>query len=841
MADAATLSALIRIHGMDQATGDLQRFRTQMQMTEQRTGGLASGLGSLRNVLAGIGITLGGAMVLGQVRNAIASFASFEQSIARAGAISRATADEMVLLADAAQEMGRTTQFRATEAAEALTFLSMAGFDVREATEALPGVLHLAAAAQVDLASAADIATNIMSGFGLQVLDLARVNDVLANTMTSSNTSLVQLAAAMAYAGPVAEAAGISLEETAAAIGLMGNAGIQGERAGTALRGALARLINPVGEAKQALADLGVVITDDTLKTEGLAGTLKILTDAGLEGGQVLQLFGQEAGPGMQALLSQGADELAEFTEAVKENGTAAEIATRQMETLQGSFQRFASAWDELIRSFADNEGIKDFVDAATVLVLKLNEATGASEETGFSLGRLFREHPATGGIIAAFEDARDAVLDWGDASEEDIARQKRFEATALELAEAFGIDLTPAVKEATDAVDKQTEVINDQADAFDRLKDEAQTYLDFMESIRDVALENRRINRENGIAAELQASKEALAEFNAQLVNLPNLGLEAFEGLTEAQKQFILEMERATADLVLFGNAEAAAEEAARMLGGELELLATALSEEAAKRLTEQMKSLGLELEFVASDLVDTAAWTEQVARILAMAEEGTITWAMAEELLRALLPNVTDQINEQADAARALAREMRQIAAAAREAAQAQGQFAGIGPTSLPVNAGFTDPVAAAQFASFSAHQLESLAQNFGIADLEGFQAHFLGMVQGLLASSLDRAEALMRAIMQLEGMLPGFAGGVQNFGGGLALVGERGPEIVSLPRGSNVYSNGTGPMMGEEIHIHNNFAGSTFFGMDDVEQMMEQKARDVYRRVVNRQGRR
>ena len=118
-----------------------------------------------------------------------------------------------------------------------MRYLGMAGLTVNEVYEATPQMLSLASAGVMDLATAADIATNVLSGFNLKVADLAHVSDILAQASRSSNTSVEQLGSAMAYVGPVASAANQSIEMTTAAIQVMSNAGIQGTMAGTALRG----------------------------------------------------------------------------------------------------------------------------------------------------------------------------------------------------------------------------------------------------------------------------------------------------------------------------------------------------------------------------------------------------------------------------------------------------------------------------------------------------------------------------------------------------------------------------------------------------------------------------
>ena len=129
--------------------------------------------------------------------------------------------------------MGRTTVHSATEAARGQAFLAQAGFDANEILSALPATLALATAGELDLASAADIASNVLSGFQMEANQTGRVADVLALAASKTNTSVLQLGSALAKAAPAAKAAGWSLEETTAAIGKLSDAGIQGEEAGT--------------------------------------------------------------------------------------------------------------------------------------------------------------------------------------------------------------------------------------------------------------------------------------------------------------------------------------------------------------------------------------------------------------------------------------------------------------------------------------------------------------------------------------------------------------------------------------------------------------------------------
>ncbi len=182
----------------------------------------SAGLTAAGGILTGLGasiVLLGGA--------ALRTGAEFDSGMRKVAAVSGAAGSEIKALRDIAKELGSTTQFSATQAADAMGFLAQAGFSANEVMGAIPSTLQLASAAQLDLASAADITSNILAGFGLEVSELGRANDVLVKTFTSANTDLVQLGQAMKFVGPVAKAAGVSFEETAAAVGLLGNAGIQ--------------------------------------------------------------------------------------------------------------------------------------------------------------------------------------------------------------------------------------------------------------------------------------------------------------------------------------------------------------------------------------------------------------------------------------------------------------------------------------------------------------------------------------------------------------------------------------------------------------------------------------
>lgn len=275
----------------------------------------------------------------------------FEKGMSQVKAISGATEKEMAKLTSTAKELGATTQFSAAEAAAGMEFLAMAGYEVNEITKSMPGLLDLAAAGQMDLARAADVTTNIMSGFGLEAKETGRVADVLAKAASTANTDISQLGEAMKYVGPIANSLGLSIEETSAAVGVLSNAGIQGGQAGTVLRAGLTRLANPTGKAAELISDLGIEMFDANGKMKDMPGVISEL-EKGLAGMSDEQravtlstIFGQQAMSGWTALLDAGSDSLSSYTADLENaEGAAADMAATMNDNLKGDLTLTKSA-----------------------------------------------------------------------------------------------------------------------------------------------------------------------------------------------------------------------------------------------------------------------------------------------------------------------------------------------------------------------------------------------------------------------------------------------------------------------------------------------------------------
>lgn len=283
--------------------------------------------------------------------SAISTAADFEASMSRVGALSGATTAEMRMLTDQARELGATTVFSASQAAEGMQYLAMAGFSVQDTMAAMPGLLDTAAAAQQDLGTTADIVSNVLTGFNLQAGETGRVADVLTAAFTSSNTTLSSLGESMKMVAPIAAGLGVSIEETAALVGSLGNMGIQGTMAGTALRTILTSLANPTGEAAAQMQKLGVTTVDTAGNLLPLTSILDQLATKTAHMGDAQRtaflesIAGRQGVTALTALLELGADSIDDYTHSlINSAGVAKNVAARQMDNLQGSIIQLKSA-----------------------------------------------------------------------------------------------------------------------------------------------------------------------------------------------------------------------------------------------------------------------------------------------------------------------------------------------------------------------------------------------------------------------------------------------------------------------------------------------------------------
>ena len=343
-----------------------------------KTKTLGTSMGVMRANIVG---AVAGFAAFAAIRSSVAVLSDFESGMSKVAAVTRATAGELEALRDVAKDLGSTTEFTAAQAASGLAFLGMAGFSAAESISAIPAVLDLATAAAMDLGSAADISSNIMSAFGIAATEAGDVADILAAASSRANTNVGQLGEAMKFVGPIASALDISMNDTAAAIGILSDAGLQGTMAGTGLRRVLSSLVNPTTDAEKALASMGVTIESVNPDMHSIVDIVETLAVAGIDAADALTIFGDRGGPAILALTSQTGD-LRELTGELQNVAGEAEIMADIMrDNVGGDITELKSAISGLIIQMGESgltAIIRIVVQGLTGLVRALTSAAGA-------------------------------------------------------------------------------------------------------------------------------------------------------------------------------------------------------------------------------------------------------------------------------------------------------------------------------------------------------------------------------------------------------------------------------------------------------------------------------
>ncbi len=303
--------------------------------------------------------------------------AGFEQSMANVASVTGGGAAALETLSNAARDAGATSVFSASQAGDAMYYLASAGMNTQQITQSLGSTLSLAAAGGMGLADATEIVTSTLSQFGMGADEAGRASNVMAAAAAASNTTIGQLGAGMGYVGPVAASLGMSLESTTAAMGLLANAGIKGERGGTALRSALSSLVAPSDKAAAALEGMGLSVEDVDPATHSLVEIIAALESGSMTAADAVAIFGLEAGPSMLALVSQGSGALEDMENKITGTNKAAEMAATQTETFQGALKMLGSAIEE-VQIATGNEALPamtSMVEGATAAVTALGQS----------------------------------------------------------------------------------------------------------------------------------------------------------------------------------------------------------------------------------------------------------------------------------------------------------------------------------------------------------------------------------------------------------------------------------------------------------------------------------
>ena len=360
------------------------------------------------------GAAAASAGITGALAASTAAGASFESQMSTVQAISQASESEMARLKALAKQMGIETKFSATEAGQGLEYMAMAGWEVDSMLAGLPGIMNLAAASGEDLGQVSDIVTDSMTAFNLEASRSAEFADVLAQASARSNTDVSMMGQTFKYVTPVAGALGFSIQDTATAIGLMANAGIKGEQAGTSLRAMLTRIVKPTAEAEAAMSRIGLTVSNSDGSMRSLDEILRDLRTgfAGLSESErastAASLAGQEAMSGMLALINASGEDYEKLSDSIYHaKGAAEEMAGVRMDNLKGDVT--------LLKSSAEGAGIAIYEGLSEPLregvqtgTEWLNSFTESVEE---NLPTIRREVKSAGSVLMGFVEP---VLDLG-------------------------------------------------------------------------------------------------------------------------------------------------------------------------------------------------------------------------------------------------------------------------------------------------------------------------------------------------------------------------------------------------------------------------------------------
>ena len=311
---------------------------SKIDVAGQKMEAVGNSIAGAGKKMMGITTVIGGVGVA-----AVKTAADFDSAMSQVAAVSGATGKDFDALRNKAREMGAKTKFSATEAAEAMNYMAMAGWKTEDMLDGIEGVMNLAAASGEDLATTSDIVTDALTAFGLSAKDFGHFADILAAASSNANTNVSMMGETFKYCAPIAGALGFSAEDTAEAIGLMANAGIKSSQAGTALRTIMNNLAGDVKISGKAIGDVTIATTNADGSMRDLSD---ILTDcrtafSGLTESEKAQaaesLVGKNAMSGFLALMNAGEGDIEKLSSAIENcDGSAEKMAMTMQDNLAG-------------------------------------------------------------------------------------------------------------------------------------------------------------------------------------------------------------------------------------------------------------------------------------------------------------------------------------------------------------------------------------------------------------------------------------------------------------------------------------------------------------------------
>ena len=359
-------------------TANIEDFADKLNSSSEKITSTGKKLSIVSAVVGGIGVA------------GLKTAADFEEAMSSVKAISGATGDDFQKLKEKAEYMGATTKFTATESANAMYYMALAGWKTQDMLDGLEGIMYLAAASGEDLAMVSDIVTDGLTALGYAADQSTHYADVFAKTVTNSNSTVETLGEAMKYVGPIAGALNISVEDTATALGLMANAGVKSSQAGTSLRGILQRLATNTSGARDEMESLGVKIFDQNGKMRDFGD---IMNDARIKLSKLTDqqktslaktVAGTTAMSGFLAIVNSSDADFEKLTNAINDcDGAAKEMSEIMIDNAKGQLTIIKSQLEGIAIQLSQYvfPFIKSILSLIQTLLTKLSELTPTQQK----------------------------------------------------------------------------------------------------------------------------------------------------------------------------------------------------------------------------------------------------------------------------------------------------------------------------------------------------------------------------------------------------------------------------------------------------------------------------
>ncbi len=380
---------------------ELKRLEKEAQTAESRLTKLAdvgAKMEKTGDAISGAGKKLmpvsGAVAGLGAI--SVKTAADFDTAMSKVAAVSGATGEDFDKLRAKAREMGSKTKFSASEAAEAMNYMAMAGWKTEDMLSGVEGIMNLAAASGEDLATTSDIVTDALTAFGLSAKDSGHFADVLAAASSNANTNVSMMGESFKYAAPVAGALGISAEDTSVALGLMANAGIKASQSGTSLRTGLTNLAKPTKQMQSYMDKYNIALIKNEDGSVDLRATMADLRKkmGGLseseQAAAASAIFGKNSMAGWLAIINASDKDFDKLTGAIDNcDGTALEMAETMQDNLMGQITILKSQLQELAIAFGDAlmPMIRKVVSALQSFVDRLNSMSEGQRNAIIRIG----------------------------------------------------------------------------------------------------------------------------------------------------------------------------------------------------------------------------------------------------------------------------------------------------------------------------------------------------------------------------------------------------------------------------------------------------------------------